>query len=190
MRPKEANRATVVRRQERRLDAVAGLLERIARVQNHLAIVPSLDDSPAGGNPGKVIPHALKREIWDAILALQQGDRTDAIMLAHPGAAAQYRELVHLIMSAALGVVPNGCRDRAAVDLGRYATFVRCSLRELAVGGEILDPGCPARPTPGRCGRCPRRSLSPVPPRVFTSADATASAASSTSTSTLLNLHG
>lgn len=142
----ERDHAEQVRLHERRADAVARLLERIAATHDYLMIVPSLNAHDAEREPRKVIPLAAAKEAWNAVRSLQEGERTAASMLGHPGAAAQYRALSHLVTTAALGVVPNKDRERATVDLSRYATFVRCSLRHLVDTGDILDPGSPPHP--------------------------------------------
>jgi hypothetical protein len=151
VRRHEREHAEQIRLHDRRVVAVAGLLERIARAQMHFSVMPGLStgastSSYRADQRDVPVTGESRQEALDAIFALQHGCWTEAAMLGAPGGVDQYRKLVHLVVSAAEGVVPSQYRERVSIDLNRYAAFVRCSLRSLVDSGKILDPGYPPYP--------------------------------------------
>ncbi len=151
VRRHEREHAEQIRIHDRRVVAVGGLLERIARVQMYFSVLPGLSTSASthsyrSDQRDVPVTGESRQEALDAIFALQHGCWTEAAMLGAPGGVDQYRKLVHLVVTAAEGAVPSQYRERVSTDLNRYAAFVRCSLRSLVDNGKILDPGYPPYP--------------------------------------------
>jgi len=136
--------AEEARHRERQQDSAGRLLVRIAALIPHCDLVPGVYKgiSTLPGQPG----HNWRRmQCYEAMRALEFGAHAETSGLGDPRGAGQYRELVHLVITAAQGV-PRELHKRAGVDLRRYAIFVRVSLEHLIEAGQSLDPGQPAVP--------------------------------------------
>lgn len=140
-------RADADRRQVRDWQAAAAvnLLERIAGVQPHLERIaagrPAFRDASEVGDSSR----------RDAVLALQQGAYTDALALGCANGTVLYRTLVSLVVSTPIvldeiskaeGSTP-GLREKvaetAALNIRRYARYVRLQLCRLIETGDIPD---------------------------------------------------
>lgn len=135
------------RQRERQQDSATRLLVRIASLLPLMNWVPNVLHI-VGGGPVRVGEEHFEAE--RAVEGLRFGGFADLPGLRDVRATEQYRKLVHLVLTAARneheksGTDPEVRHERSklvALDLWRYATFVRVSLENLIEQGESLDPG-------------------------------------------------
>jgi hypothetical protein len=133
-----------VRRRERQQDSATRSLMRIADLLPLMGWVPDLFRGL------KVAPQAELDQCARAVEGLRFGGVADLPGLVDVRATEQFRKLVHLVVTVTRGehyegeIDESARRDRGrliALDLWRYATFVRLSLEHLIERGESLDPG-------------------------------------------------
>lgn len=147
----ERARMEEMRQRERQQDSATRLLVRIADLLPLMNQVPGVLHSsraPEGIGPLADEPTV---ECARAVEGLRFGGFADLPGLRDAIATEQYRTLVHLVFTVArndyrhedeAGQEADEERSElVALDLWRYATFVRLSLEHLIEQGESLDPG-------------------------------------------------
>lgn len=149
-----------MRQRERQQDSATRLLVRIADLLPLMNQVPNV--LPTNRVPGVLRAHRLPQEFGPvgdeptvecerAVEGLRFGGFADLPGLRDARATEQYRTLVHLVLTVARDehrheneAGQDAEEERSglvALDLWRYATFVRLSLEHLIEQGESLDPG-------------------------------------------------
>lgn len=149
-----------MRQRERQQDSATRLLVRIADLLPLMNQVPNVLQTNRA--PGVLRAHRLPQELGPvgdeptvecerAVDGLRFGGFADLPGLRDARATEQYRALVHLVLTVARNeqrheneAGQEAQREHSglvALDLWRYATFVRLSLEHLIEQGESLDPG-------------------------------------------------
>ena len=136
-----------MRLRERREVAVGALLGRIADLLPHCEQVPGLWRNLAIAQAGEQSrfpivgsPVGPSLETAGAVESLAHGKHSEVWGLGDARAARQYADLVHLVQTATGESIPEDLRRRAAIDLCRYALWVRVSLENVIAAGRLLTP--------------------------------------------------
>jgi hypothetical protein len=140
-----------VRQRERQQDSGTRLLGYIANLLPLMGHVPYVFIRSGSTQTSGVRGDQADVECELLVQRLQLGGFADLPGLRNAQATEQYRILVHLALTAARGehhrdddtgdTARKRAANLAALDLSRYATFVRLSLEHLIEHGESLNPG-------------------------------------------------